>query len=72
VAQSDHVVIELLDALCASWAEHHSASEVGSDPDKIRLLREARDAIDPKSTAIPEGVRSLYNGVFKRDVWDSC
>jgi hypothetical protein len=69
VTNRDQVVIDLLAALSDAWLRHSSPDAIANDPDKIRLLNDARNSVDPSKVQVPDDVRELYEGVFLRDVW---
>lgn len=67
VMRKDEMLLKLLDELLRSWMETSTPTEIGSDLDKVRLLKEARAAI---TEGVPSQlVQAVYREVFLRDVW---
>lgn len=66
----DDMLLKLLDALITSWSETMTPIEIGSDLEKVRLLKEARAGIG-EGTPSPL-VRQVYQEVFLRDVWTAA
>ena len=63
------IILQLLDELSNIWLEVYGADDVGNDPAKIRILREARAAVSEGEPS--ERVKFLYREVFLRDdYWD--
>lgn len=65
----DDMLIKLLDALIQSWLVTMTPVEIGSDVEKIRLLKEARAGIVGEPTPL---VKQVYQEVFLRDVWNGA
>lgn len=66
----DDMQLKLLDELVRAWLETMSPVEIGSDLEKVRLLKEARAEV---SSGEPSPlVRSVYEEVFLRDVWSGA
>lgn len=68
--ESSSTLLKLLDELIRQWLTTMSSIEIGSDPAKIRLLKEAR-------SSAPDGepsdlVRAVYQEVFLRDLWSGA
>jgi hypothetical protein len=63
----DEMLLKLLDELCRSWMETSTPVEIGSDLEKVRMLKEARAQITEGRPS--ELVQQLYREVFLRDVW---
>lgn len=63
----DDMLLLMLDTLIQSWLANYTPVEIGSDLEKVRLLKEFRAAIDAgEPTSL---VRQVYQEVFLRDVW---
>ncbi len=63
----DVLMMKMLEALVEAWLETMTTIEIGSDVEKIRLLKEARAGlvgVEPSAL-----VRQVYEEVFLRDVW---
>lgn len=63
----DDMLLKLLDELTRAWMATHTPIEIGSDPEKIGILQEARAAVTEGCPS--ELVQQLYREVFLRDVW---
>lgn len=63
----DDMLLKLLDELCRAWLQTMTPDEIGSDVEKIRVLKEARAAV--KGGKPSELVTAVYQEVFLRDVW---
>lgn len=56
--------------LASHWLAEETIDEVGSDVDKLRLLKQVRDALNDNPNYRPsQPMRDLYLGVFLRDQW---
>lgn len=62
----DDMLLKTLDELVQAWLVTMSPIEIGSDPAKIRLLKEIREQAVGEPTPL---VRDVYREVFLRDVW---
>lgn len=63
------LVLKLFMELSAYWQDSLEPAEIGSDPKKIILMREVREALETNSIEIPALVLKLYEEVYLRDVW---
>jgi hypothetical protein len=69
-AECRALVVDLLDALVASWDQTMSPSDVQFDRDKIKLLKSAASAI-PDRGALDQNTVNFYKEVFLRDLWSN-
>jgi hypothetical protein len=67
MSAKDDMLLKLLDELCRSWLQTMTPDEIGSDVEKIRILKEARAAVTEGMPS--ELVKAVYQEVFLRDVW---
>lgn len=58
----------LLENLCAEWLATRTPNEIGSDVEKIVLLKQATREVPGFPAKISERLRSLYEEVFLRPV----
>lgn len=66
IMASDDILHKTLEELLRCWTATMSPIDIGSDPVKVRLLKE----ISEKTGGTPSTfVRSIYDEVFLRDVW---
>lgn len=65
--EKDDMLLKLLDELVRSWLQTMTPVEIGSDVEKIRLLREARALITEGKPS--ELVQDVYQEVFLSDLW---
>lgn len=63
----EELITRLLTALVESWEEQLSPQEVGSDPEKIALFRDAVEAINSSGASVPPPVEEWVKAVFLRD-----
>lgn len=63
---SDTMLLKTLEELLRSWMETMTPNEIGSDPEKIRLLKEVSGEVVGEPTPF---IREVYQEVFLRDVW---
>lgn len=62
----DAMLLKMLDELIRAWLVTMTPVEIGSDPEKIRLLKEvASEALGEPSPL----VRKVYQEVFLKNVW---
>lgn len=62
----DDMLLKTLEELLRAWLAIMSPIEIGSDPAKIRLLREISVETDGEPSPF---VKQVYEEVFLRDVW---
>lgn len=61
------MIMELLEALLESWLATETTVDIGSDPEKVGLLkRVAEEGVGAMPTPF---VRDTYGKVFLRDIW---
>ena len=58
--------LALLTALCDEWLARFEYHTIGSDVEKILLLRWAAQEVDLSTAALPASVEELYKEVFLR------
>lgn len=61
------MIMELLEALLESWLATETTVDIGSDPDKVGLLK--RVAEEGQGQTPTPFVRDTYRKVFLRDIW---
>lgn len=61
------MLMQILEALLEAWLTAETPVEIGSDPEKVRLMRlvtEEERGLEPTPF-----VRDIYQEVFLRDIW---
>lgn len=61
------MLMQLLEALLESWLATETAVDIGSDPEKVRLLRRVTE--EERGLEPTPFVRDIYREVFLRDIW---
>lgn len=64
--RSTAMIMEILEALLEAWLSNETPADIGSDPEKVGLLK--RVAEEGGETPSPF-VRDTYREVFLRDIW---
>lgn len=62
------MIMQLLEALLESWLATETTVDIGSDPEKIGLLK--RVAEEGRGQMPTPFVRDTYREVFLRDIWN--
>ena len=65
-SETTTVTAALLEALCNAWLVSQTAIEIGSDLEKISLLRAAARELNLSEGELPQVVTQLYVQVFLR------
>lgn len=63
----DEMLLRMLDELVASWLDTMTPVEIGSDLQKVRLLKEVRATVGEGQPS--PSAQQLYQEVFLRDIW---
>lgn len=61
------MLMQLLEALLESWLETETTVDIGSDPEKVQLLRRVTE--EERGLEPTPFVRDIYREVFLRDIW---